>query len=421
MARHYALIKHFMTAKIQSLLRSYKAEKFLDSADFKKYLTSEETHNENTEFELVNKIVDDISYIRFKAEERYRQNQYKVYSKKKALPIPWEEIEDELTKKIKKEPPRRIITTIAQKHFTVLKRLTESLKKNLRRERQKVHLSAVQQLDSYCMKWLTRQLGQNQFEKAGSSQKIYAVVRNEDIDTLENRVLKDFLKRIIPLAARYLKKYKTDFPNNDIVKAVQSLENFCKEQLLSSQFKSISNLKQYTIPNYTLQYHPLYSIIWEQYRLLIHQTQLAELVWKWRVNLFAEYFILSAFAFSNGVLTDEKPLFKNEAWISFSPEYGRFFNQTAFYNVFFKNEDSLFEMKMSSDVLSLDVLDVSRFSKTAPFQTTKYVPIYIPSFFAEEIVFPDDRYTYIVFNGSSSNLKGKFIPYDDNFNYEEII
>lgn len=409
-----------MITMLTSLWEYYKEEPFLDSTDFKKFLVSEEFSNVNVEFELINKIVDDISYIRFKAEEHYFQNQHKAYSKKRALPISWNYIEDELTKKIKKEPPRRIITTIAQRHFPLLRKLTKSLKTTLQRKREKIHLSAVQQIDSYCIRWLTKQPGRTNFEKAGESQKIYAVVRKENIDTLENQVLKDFLKRILPIAARYLKKYQDDYPNNAIVIAVKSLENFCKEELNSTTFKFISNLKNSVIPNYTLQYHPMYSILWESYRLLIHQTQLSELVWKSRYNLFAEYFVLNATTFSNGKLTDETPVFLNEAWITFLPENGRFFTLTSFFNVFTKPDKSIFEMKIATTASGTPCLKISKFFRGSHQETT-FVPVYIPSSFRRDIVFPNDGNVYVVFNASSSNIKGNYVLYSDNFDYEGLI
>ena len=298
--------------------------------------------------------------------------------------------------------------------------MTKSLKTTLQRKREKIHLSAVQQIDSYCIRWLTKQPGRTKFEKAGDSQKIYAVVRKENIDILENQVLKDFLKRIIPIAARYLKKYQNDYPNNAIVIAVKSLENFCKEELNSTTFKSISNLKNSVIPNYTLQYHPMYSIIWEAYRLLIHQTQLSELVWKFRYNLFAEYFVLNATTFSNGKRTDETPVFRNEAWITFLPENGRFFTLTSFFNLFTKPDKSIFEMKIEATAIGTPCLKISKFFRTSPQKTT-YVPVYIPSSFRKEITFPDDGNVYVVFNASSANIKGNYVSYNDNFNYEGLI
>ena len=410
-----------MTDTLTSLFESYKDKNFLDSTEFKKFLSGD-LPKTNAEYELVNKIVDDISFIRFNAEEEYKKKPHKAHSKRKALPIPWkgeEGIEGELTKARGDEPPRRIITTIAQRHFSILKSLTKSLKTSLQREREKVRLSAVQQLDSYCIRWLTKQSENSIPEKAGNAQKIYAVVRKENIDTLENQVLKDFLKRILPNAAEYLRKYQKDYPTHPLVIAVKSLGTFCKEELCSSAFKSISNLKNSVAPNYTLQYHPLYSVVWESYRLLLHKTQLAELVWKYRYNLFAEYFGLSAFAFFNGDITDEKPIFTNEAWITFFPEGGRFFTRTSFFNVFSKN-DSLFEAKIDF-INGIQSLVVSKNFRTPNIRTTRYVPIYIPSSFGEDIILPDDGNVYVAFNASSSRVEGNYVLYNGNFDYERLV
>ena len=75
-----------------------------------------------------------------------------------------------------------------------LKDLEKKIRRMLRREREKVQLDRVQEMDRASMRWLSKQPGTTLAQRAGSDQRILAIVRNENFDTLENRVLHAYLK-----------------------------------------------------------------------------------------------------------------------------------------------------------------------------------------------------------------------------------
>ena len=74
----------------------------------------------------------------------------------------------------------------------VIDRLDKAPRRILRRVHQHVPLSRVQEIDRRTMTWLIRQPGRTVAEQAGDQQRIKAVVREENFNTLENRVLMSY-------------------------------------------------------------------------------------------------------------------------------------------------------------------------------------------------------------------------------------
>ena len=74
-----------------------------------------------------------------------------------------------------------------------LKDLEKKIRRMLRREREKVQLDRVQEMDRASMRWLSKQPGTTLAQRAGSDQRVLAIVRKENFDTLENRVLHAYL------------------------------------------------------------------------------------------------------------------------------------------------------------------------------------------------------------------------------------
>ena len=97
-----------------------------------------------------------------------------------------------------------------------------------------------------------------------------------------------------------------------------------------------------------------------------------------------------------------------------------FFTLTSFFNVFTKPDKSIFEMKIATTASGTPCLKISKFFRGSHQETT-FVPVYIPSSFQKDIVFPNDGNVYVVFNASSSNIKGNYVLYSDNFDYEGLI
>lgn len=221
----------------------------------------------------------DFFALRVAAESYFDSHKYVAYSRRGALPLPWRVIGTAW----EGGPPEQTITLIAKRNYNDVNSLISNLRKVLVRVRQKVALGRVQQLDSHCLRWLTRQPGYTAAEKGGSKQEILGVVRVENYNTLENRVFKDFLSRCLALATMYLRKY--DDPKNKVVhehvnvKSVSRFKNLCIAGLAIPEFEKVVELHEVPQPNYVLQQDRLYSKIWRSYGDIIRQEDVAEKLW----------------------------------------------------------------------------------------------------------------------------------------------
>lgn len=216
--------------------------------------------------------------LRVEAESFYKDNKHCALSPTGALPVSWH-----LVKKVffrDQEPPEQMITLIAKTYYNDVYAILQNMRKVLNRVRQKVAIGRVQQVDSHCLRWLTRQPGRSAAEKGGSRQEILGIVRVENYNTLENRVLKDFLFRCLALSTMYLRQYdKQDCHGHVNIKAVVRFKNLCVSGLSSSEFENVADIREFPQPNYVLQQDRLYSKIWRAYSDIMKQEDVAEKLW----------------------------------------------------------------------------------------------------------------------------------------------
>ncbi len=222
----------------------------------------------------------DFFSLRVAAEQHYEANRHVAHSRHGALPVSWALLRDTWSKS---GPPEQAITVIAKRTYGDVNALIGNLRKVLNRVRQKVAIARVQQVDSHCLRWLTRQPGRSAAEKGGSRQEILGVVRVENYDTLENRVLKDFLSRCVALSTMYLRRYDTEaFHGHVNVKAVARFRNLCIGGLQERKLEAVSELREIPQPNYVLQQDRLYSKVWSSYCDILRQEDVAEKLWSKR-------------------------------------------------------------------------------------------------------------------------------------------
>jgi Domain of unknown function (DUF2357). len=157
----------------------------------------------------------------------------------------------------------------------------------LRRVRKMIGVSRVQETDPGCLRWLARQPGRTVVEKAGMRQQVLGIVRVEDADTPENRVMKDLLLRALIECRRYLSENR-QFPNHDRVVTVRRFRTLIDAMLRDSPVGNVASLVGEAQPNYVLQHESRYSVLWEAYLLLVRQQKLQEDIWRWRERTWSE-------------------------------------------------------------------------------------------------------------------------------------
>lgn len=387
----------------------YEDDRYKNTDELKRYLRQNDVNQIRTEerFERIKEIIDTMSEFRFEAEEKASQNDYRFSDKRKELPISWEQIEDLLTKQEDADqPPRRLITKIAEK-ISLIERTVAGLRKVLTRERKKVNISQAQQLDSQCIRWLIKQPGISPAQKAGAKQQIMAVIRQETYNTLENRVLKDFLKRAHNEAEQYLRLFskKTKFAKSQRIQSVKRLCALCVKSLSMPEMQNISPLYEMPHPNYVLQQNPNYAQIWNFYRRLLHQTRLTELIWSKRHLVVYEHLLFWIAAHLRFNLSNFEKTFFSDLWILDSAENGFFFKSSK-WHYFLENGTDFYDfaanIKYSSD---------KDFSIRTNNSILKVIFVFIPSFVSSfNNSFDEPHTVYIFYNESALS-----IPKQSNF------
>lgn len=243
--------------------------------------------------------VDALFALRMRAEEywggsprgsshNYIEHRFRAKSADGALPLEWKDIYDELCP-LAETPPRRLIVHIALNCTEEVRLIAAGMRRVLSRERVITPICRAQQIDTHCMRWLMMQPGRTTLEKAGTRQRIMAVVRREQFDTLENRVFKDFVLRCKRLAADYLQILPEKFKNGEYKEAVavKSLEIACDRVMALPELSQITALPNLPQPNYVLQQDAKYSKIWKMYLKVVEWLRVAEKLWQNR-NAIAE-------------------------------------------------------------------------------------------------------------------------------------
>lgn len=219
--------------------------------------------------------------LREAAEKYWHKHRHAAKSIRGALPLEWTQIRDAFCAF---GPEPALIARIAEENSDDVVAIAGDLRKVLRRERRSVPLCRVRQIDGHCLRWLMRQPGRTLEEKGGSRQTILGVVREENFDTLENRVLKDFLRRCAELAAMYLRQ-NAAFKQEPICLKVGKFKRLCAEVLAKPELSGVGGLSGLPQPNYALQQGRRYSRIWQAYVEVIRQTDMMEKLWRRRKEI----------------------------------------------------------------------------------------------------------------------------------------
>jgi hypothetical protein len=180
-----------------------------------------------------------------------------------------------------------LIVKLAARLSRTLEQVCQQPRVVLRRVRKMIGVSRVQETDASCLRWLARQPGRTVVEKAGSRQQVMGIVRVEDADTAENRVVRDLLLRALSECRRYLAENR-QFPHHPRVVIVRQFRSLMQKLMRESPVGQVGTLVGEAKPNYVLQHEPRYALLWKNYLLLVRQQKLQEDIWRWRERTWTE-------------------------------------------------------------------------------------------------------------------------------------
>jgi len=206
--------------------------------------------------------------------------------------IMWSEVIgflDKLTKESAVQPRMAIIVRIAQEFRKRLPDIIIAARRILLRERELVPIHQFQESDTSCLRWYIRQPGADMATKAGHKQRILGIVRRETCNTLENKVLKDFLFRCSNEAMRYLQsEVSSQHLQSSRAIEVRGFKNICNTHALNPVFEGVSKPSPGVQPNYVLQNDIRYRDVWNWYcKLLKHESE-EDNLWDWQTRTWPD-------------------------------------------------------------------------------------------------------------------------------------
>ena len=206
--------------------------------------------------------------------------------------LPWQNIKEYLEKASGEtsEPRMALIVHIAQKMRNHLAQTVRMARKILLRERNILPVERITETDTACLRWYIRQPGENMAQKAAvNRQSLMAISRKESFDTLENRVLKDFLFRCKMVAQKYITtEVGKQFQDSRKGRDVRQFQSICADLLSDRNLLDVAQLHSRVRPNYVLQNDARYREVWRNYQRLLRQEDEEDRSWDWQSRTWAD-------------------------------------------------------------------------------------------------------------------------------------
>lgn len=227
------------------------------------------------------------------------------------LKLSWDAAERE------EEPRMAEIVKQARELAIILKGLRSRIRRVLRRERELIPLDRVQEMDRGSMVWLSRQPGSTVAERAGSEQRIMAVIRKENFDTLENRVMHAYCRLASDVCQEWLREHAKAQGSQRYV-AVESYNKLCKGMAADLRGLGIGVALADITPNYVLMEDKGYRAVREAWEKLLQREKAKDELWAWQAETWTEFavlcLVLAIHEMPDAHLMAQSPIiFRNEA------------------------------------------------------------------------------------------------------------
>jgi hypothetical protein len=258
-------------------------------------------------------------------------------------------------------PPSALIVRLARRLPSVLSDVVQHPKKILQRRRSMEPINRLRELDSSCVRWLTRQPGNTLAEKSGHRRAVLAVQRFESVDTLENRVVLDLLKRCSALASNYLRQHQAAYPNHEWIRMTADFLTVCRRLETLPHLREVSSLPSLPKPNYVLLHETRYKQVWRSYMEVIRQQRRRQQLWTWRHQAFADMVIVAWMYSASRLATDResrKAAHRFDLRIRETPQRGTFFDWTSLPPIWKVTPESSFYIGPSDSLRHLPIPDV---------------------------------------------------------------
>lgn len=167
-----------------------------------------------------------------------------------------------------------------------LRSIERGPRRTLLRRHEKVKISRIQEMDSGTLRAYSQAPGSNAVQKAGAKQELLAVVRQDTVDLVENRLLLWVAERVRRMAEVYCQRNRL-FQTTNRFQRVRQLHRLCQHLIRSPSLEEVGLLPHHlSAPTYCLQFERRYRQLWRAYGLIRRQDRLEDDAWQWQTHFW---------------------------------------------------------------------------------------------------------------------------------------
>ncbi len=170
--------------------------------------------------------------------------------------------------------------------------LEKKIRRVLRRNRELTPLDRVQEMDRASMLWMVRQPGTTTAERAGADQRILAIARHENFDTLENRVLHSYLHLASHFARQWIREHRRA-ENSERYRNVEAYSRLCRRLSRELNQLGVSTAEPGVTANYVLLENRAYRAVNEAWHRLLRQDKAEDELWAWQAQSWTDFCVLA--------------------------------------------------------------------------------------------------------------------------------
>ena len=170
--------------------------------------------------------------------------------------------------------------------------LGNRIRRVLRRTRERVPIDRAQEIDKSSMIWFARQPGRTTVERAGFDQRVLAIARHENFDTLENRVVHSYV-RLARLVCRQWVLENARSKTSNRYHAVETFARSCRRFDWDLSTIGVGLAESGITPNYVLMEDRDYRAVREAWLRLLRQEFLEDNLWAWQAQSWTDFCVLA--------------------------------------------------------------------------------------------------------------------------------
>ena len=188
------------------------------------------------------------------------------------------------------DPTMDVIVRHARRLNRLLLDIVSHPRRILARTHRLTPLSRAQEMDRQALLWLSRQPGETFAERAGPGQRILAPVRQEVIDTPENRVLRSLAEESRHIAREWRRQNRQ---SGSRLSDVVHYEKLCGRIAHDLEKAAVEQAVPGVRPSYVLQHDARYRRVWAAWQELLRRRRVLDDLWRWQSRTWEEFCLVA--------------------------------------------------------------------------------------------------------------------------------